>query len=79
MGEPSRHRDNTLSGAELVGAGALALGLVAAVYFISSPEREAGRGSSEAVAPKAQITPDLNSPAGTLRQPGRPRFNWFEP
>ncbi len=53
------------TGAELVGAGALAL-VVAAVYFISSPEREAGRGSSEAVAPKAQVTPALNSPAGTL-------------
>ena len=73
MVEPSKERDKTMSGAALFGAGALAILIVATIYFMVSPEREVGPViTPEAVAPKAQTSPDLKGNTSTLQQPAPP-------
>ena len=73
MIEPSKPRDRTMSGAALFGAGALAILIVATFYFMSTPEREVGPAiTPQAVAPRAQTTPDLNGNTAPLQQVAPP-------
>jgi len=70
MVEPSKPRDRNLSVTALFGAGALALLILTTVYFMATPDREVGPAiTPEAVAPKAQISPDLNGNPSGLQQP----------
>ena len=73
MVEPSKTRDTNRASAALFGVGALAILIVAAFYFMATPEREIGPViTPEAVAPRAQTTPDLNGNTSTLQQPAAP-------
>lgn len=73
MVEPSKQRDRSMSATALFGAGALALMIVATVYFMATPDREVGPHlAPQAVSPSAQTTPNLRGNTSTLQQPAAP-------